>query len=48
MKQKVEYTIVGCTFSLLNCYMTLNGNPLVGLYFGFVAAFFMIKALRVK
>jgi hypothetical protein len=48
MKEKLEYTLIGCGFSLLNCYMTQNSYPIVGIGFGLVAVVFFVKALRIK
>jgi hypothetical protein len=48
MTQKLELTINGYFFSLLNIFMTLNNLPIVGIGFGFVALYFFIKALLLK
>lgn len=47
-KLKLEYQVVGTTFSLLNIYLTLHNRAIIGLVFGCVGAFFFIKAIRVK
>ncbi len=48
MKQKLELTLIGYFFSLLNIFMTLKNLPIVGIGFGFVALYFFIKALLLK
>lgn len=48
MSKKLELSVIGYTFSLLNVYMTLNGYPIVGIGFGLVAVVFFVKALRMK
>lgn len=48
LKQKLEYTLIGGAFSLLNCYAVLNGHTLFGIGFGITAAIFYVRALRIK
>jgi hypothetical protein len=46
--KKLNYTLVGYFFCLLNLYMTMNNLPIVGIGFGFVSVYFFIKALLIK
>jgi len=48
MKEKLELTVLGYLFCLLNVYTTLNGYPSVGVAFGLVACAFFIKALSIR
>jgi hypothetical protein len=48
LSKKLELTAVGYLFTALNLFMTLQGFPIVGIGFGFVAVFFFIKALLIK
>lgn len=47
-KRKIELSLVGASFSLLNLYLTLKGFPIAGIGFGVVSAVFYIQALRIK
>lgn len=47
IRKKLELTALGYLFSLGNIFLTLSGNPLVGIAFGFVACYFFVKALLV-
>ena len=46
--KKLEYTLVGYFFTLLNLFMTVNGWAIIGIGFGFTAFYFFIKALKIK
>jgi hypothetical protein len=48
MKEKMEHTITGCFFSLLNIVLIDTRFALVGLFFGLVSIFFFIKALLIS
>jgi len=48
MKKKLEYTLIGYLYALLNIYMTLSGKPLFGIFFGGVACYFFLKALLIR
>ena len=47
-KKKLEATLLGYLFCMLNIYMTVSNYPIVGIGFGFVSCYFFIKALRIK
>jgi hypothetical protein len=47
MKEKMEHTITGCFFSLLNIILIDTRFALVGLFFGLISIFFFIKALLI-
>jgi len=48
LTKKLELTLTGYLFTLLNIVMTFNGLPIVGIAFGFVAIVFFIQALLIK
>lgn len=48
LKQKLEYTAIGCTFSLFNIGLINTRFNIVGIGFGFIAVIFFIKALLIK
>jgi hypothetical protein len=48
IQKKLELTVIGYLFTLLNVFMTVRGFSIVGIAFGLVACMFFIKALRIK
>jgi len=48
IKQKLELTVIGYLFTLLNVLMTVRGFPIVGIGFGITACVFFIRALRIR
>jgi hypothetical protein len=48
MKKKLDYTLKGYIFCLLNIALTLNGHPGLGIFSGVIAVVFFIKALLIK
>ncbi len=48
MKEKLNYTIVGLSFSMVNLLLIQTRFNLVGLFFGLISVYFLIKALRCK
>ena len=48
LKQKMDYTLKGYIFCLLNIALTFNGHPGIGIASGIIAAAFFIKALLLK
>ena len=48
IQKKLELTVIGYLFTLLNILMTVRGFPIVGIAFGFTACIFFIKALRIR
>lgn len=47
-EKKLNLSIKGYLLSLINVLMTLNGYPILGIFFGLFAISFFIQALRVK
>jgi hypothetical protein len=48
MTSKLNYTMIGCIFSLANIYLIPTRFNIVGLGFGIVGAIFLIQAIRIK
>lgn len=48
LAKKLDYTVKGYIFTLLNIALTLNGSPMLGILSGLVAMVLFIKALMVK
>lgn len=48
MEKKLNYTLIGCFFSLLNIALIETRFTIVGIGFGLVAVAFFIKALRIN
>ena len=48
LRKKLDYTLKGYIFTLLNIALTLNGSPILGIVSGGIALVLFIKALRIK
>jgi hypothetical protein len=48
MKQKLDYTLKGYIFTLLNIALTLNGHPIMGILSGVIAVVLFLKALSIR
>jgi hypothetical protein len=48
MQRKLNYTLIGCSLSLLNIALIDTRFNLAGLGFGLLAALFLIKALLIR
>jgi uncharacterized membrane protein len=48
LKQKLELTLAGCSFSLGNIYMVQKGFPIFGIFLGLVAVVLLVRALLIR
>jgi hypothetical protein len=48
MERKINYTLIGCSLSLINVALIDTRFTIVGIGFGLLASVFLIKALLIR